>query len=428
MAIEVLIIGAGAAGLAAAAKLSENGFRITILEARDRIGGRIFTYPGTEFSTVVEGGAEFIHGKLKTTLALLNTFKINYNSTAGNWYRVKNGEVEKMDAFIENYKLLEKHLKEMKEDLSVNDFLNFHFPAEEHTAFKESVINFVEGYDAADASRASTLNFKEEWLKDDDDQQYRIEGGYTRLMEALQTSVTSHGGRIHLNAVVKEIRWNKKNAVVVTHDNKKFTASKIVVTVPPPLLYDGRRKAGINFSPPLANISTAASETGYGTVIKIAMEFSEKFWKNPGFKKAGWILSDEQIPTWWTQLPAENMLLTGWIAGPKAEKLSTESDDSIIKIALQSLSSIFKIPVSNLKSMITASKVFNWRSDPYAVGAYSYATLNRLKNIHILNQPVEDILYFAGEALEQDNSGTVEAALCSGFKVANKILHLHPPE
>lgn len=418
---KILILGAGASGLAAAYKLCDSKYDITILEARSRAGGRIYSFEDN-FDGYVEGGAEFIHGKLPTTLSFLKYFSIDYQKTSGKWYRVKCGMVEKTDSFIEHYSLLEKHLKALKEDLSVNDFLNLHFPGDEYTDFKQSVRSFVEGYDAADTSKASALNFKETWLKDDDSQQYRIEGGYCKLTDALSGYLSRQGVEIHLDTIVKEIRWSNGNVAVKTEDNKIFIADKIIITLPPPLVADKKLKAGLEFIPPLVLHTDASGKIGYGSVIKILIDFKDTFWENPDFSNAGWILSDEIIPTWWTQQPKETKLLTGWVAGSQAEKISQKSDSEILDLCYESLGNIFKLSSDYLSSITQATKVLNWKTDPFSAGAYSYVTINRLKQIHILNEPVANVIYFAGEALETENTGTVEAALVSGMKVADKII------
>src|SRR5688572_10830490 len=142
----IIIIGAGAAGLSAGYHLSEKGYHVTLLEARDRTGGKIHTLYESEFSGHIEAGAEFIHGKLPTTINLLKKFHIDYHKSKGKWYRFKKGNVAKAEAFIEEYRMLEQHLREMKEDTSVENFLNFHFPGEAFEDFRQSVRNFVEGY------------------------------------------------------------------------------------------------------------------------------------------------------------------------------------------------------------------------------------------------------------------------------------------
>ena len=417
---DILIIGAGAAGLAAGLKLIRSGAGVTILEARDRTGGRIYTRSMENFSRPIEGGAEFVHGDLETTQSLLKQYNIKSVKTKGRWYSIKNGQAEQSNPFLEQHRLLERHLKEIKEDMSVQHFLDFHFPEITYKEFRQSVINFVEGYDAADASRASTLKLKEEWLNADDTQ-YRIENGYASLTDAMTMDFLAGNGTLHLNTIAGKVTWEKNHVTLSTTDGRTFSASKLICTVPPPLITDARHSAAISFHPPLPEIINHFSQIGYGTVIKTVLEFKEKFWESDTFKNAGWFLTNERIPTWWTQLPDETPVLTGWLAGPRAEALSHVTDATLLRIAKKSLSSLFKLPERSLAGIIKAEAVFNWKKDPFAAGAYTYATINRLQTIHELQQPVEDTIYFAGEALEPENTGTVEAALISGNFAAQLI-------
>jgi monoamine oxidase len=98
-------------------------------------------------------------------------------------------------------------------------------------------------------------------------------------------------------------------------------------------------KASINFTPPIDDYVNAAKQIGYGTVIKVILQFKEAFWK----KDTGFILSDEIIPTWWTQLPSPLPILTGWSGGSKAERLGDEGNDELLKKPLLSLANIFSL-------------------------------------------------------------------------------------
>jgi monoamine oxidase len=135
------------------------------------------------------------------------------------------------------------------------------------------------------------------------------------------------------------------------------------------------------------------------------------------------MFSNEMIPSWWTQYPEPHLTLTGWVAGPKATALSGKSDDELADLALQSLSNIFEISRQELNKELVTVKVNNWAADPFARGAYSYATPETATAIRELLKPVDNKLYFAGEALyEGEVGGTVEAALSSGRDAAKRIL------
>ncbi|HEY6975578.1 MAG TPA: FAD-dependent oxidoreductase, partial [Chitinophagaceae bacterium] len=163
----------------------------------------------------------------------------------------------------------------------------------------------------------------------------------------------------------------------------------------------------------------AAKLVGYGTVIMVLFQFKESFWN----KKAGFILSDENIPTWWTQSPDIYPLLTGWLSGSKAKTLPDASTQSIFEESLRSLSSIFTIEKRMLREKLTAWKVVDWSSDPFSLGGYSFDKLETAAAKKILNLPIQETIFFAGEALyEGESPGTVEAALVSGREVAEKVM------
>ena len=187
----------------------------------------------------------------------------------------------------------------------------------------------------------------------------------------------------------------------------------------------------IAFSPSLDKKILAAKKMGFGAVIKLLMYFDEELPKaaladekhNHAIEDAQFIMTDEEIPTWWTQLPEASNLLTGWLSGPKAEKLKTTDDDAILEMALQSLSKIFKTTAPILKKKLQWHKIYNWTNDSFTRGSYSYSTLDTDTARQVMIEPQEHTLFFAGEALYNGpEMGTVEAALTSGEKVAEMIL------
>ena len=140
-------------------------------------------------------------------------------------------------------------------------------------------------------------------------------------------------------------------------------------------------------------------------------------------KDIGFLFTNEIIPTWWTQLPSSYPLLTGWAGGPPAWTLENKDDETILELALRSLANVFQKTVDELKQMLTASAVANWKNDPYSNGAYSYDTVGSMNARKLLNTPVGETIFFAGEALYQGPSfGTVEAALVSAKDVIEKIV------
>jgi monoamine oxidase len=165
---------------------------------------------------------------------------------------------------------------------------------------------------------------------------------------------------------------------------------------------------------------------GFGAVIKINLQFKNNFWEEEPsnkMKNAGFIFSDGEFPTWWTQEPIKNGQLTGWMAGPKAMDLKDASEEEIFEKVLQTLAYVFGVEIQFIQKKLVAHYITNWTADPFSRGAYSYATLDTHWAKEVLLQPVEQTLYFAGEALYKGTeTGTVEGALASGIEVAREMI------
>lgn len=116
-------------------------------------------------------------------------------------------------------------------------------------------------------------------------------------------------------------------------------------------------------------------------------------------------------------------MLTGWLGGPKAAQASDKPDEFFLDRAMESLSSIFSIPPGEIRKNLKESRIFNWKNEPWSRGAYSYPVVGFRKTISICREPVQNRIYFAGEAYyEGAYPGTVEAAVVSGMETARQLL------
>jgi monoamine oxidase len=414
----ILIAGGGAAGLMASNGLLKQNYDVTILEADSRLGGRINTLHHPLFKQPVEKAVEFIHGNLPLTTRLLREAGIKYEPVRGKMIRAEGGEWKTQNDFAVGWEEIMQRMNEVKEDMTLEKFLEKNFSGEKYKDISSSVLRFAEGFDLADPADASLLALREEWMEEEHEQ-YRITGGYDQLVHFLEKRCITSGGIIHLSSPVTEIKWSRNDVTVITGDKKVWRGNKIIITVSLGVLQAD--PLPISFQPAIDHYIEAAKKIGYGSVVKVLLQFKEAFWKEKN-KNMGFLFANEAIPTWWTQLPSSYPLLTGWVGGPQAKNLETENDETILALALQSLSNIFKEPVDKLRELLTASWVANWRNDPFARGAYSYGLLGSWEAKKLFNTPVDDTLFFAGEAFYNGSSpGTVEAALVSGKEVAEKI-------
>jgi monoamine oxidase len=420
---DIIVVGAGASGLLAARELTKTGMKVKVLEGRDRLGGRIHTI--NNHSAVLELGAEFVHGNLPLTLSLLEEANIAYIPAVGKTLQVENGQLIEQDEFDKDWNLLGQRFFELKEDMTLKEFLEKYFNDSLYADLRESVIRFASGYDTADIARASSFALRDEWFCGKEMfRDYLVKGGYRLLIDFLATHVVQSGNEIHLSAIVKEINWEKGKVRVITNDGKSYTAGKVLITVPLGVLKEEEvNPASIRFSPPVPEKIEAAKHLGFGAAIKILLEFKTAFWAGK-YPEMEFLLSNARIPTWWTRFPEKHATLAGWLGGPQAELFESAAPGEILDEALTSLEEIFEINRDILKKNLLYWKVKNWATDPFTRGSYSYATVDTLKGREVLNTPVADTLFFAGEALyDGPEMGTVEAAFASAMQIVKKIIN-----
>jgi monoamine oxidase len=429
---DVLIVGAGAAGLMAAYTLIRAGKKVTVLEACNRTGGRIRTLDNTLFFDHAELGAEFVHGDLPVTLALLKEAGIAYYPAGGEMWQYSNGTFIKDAAMMEGWPLLMKKLNALKNDITLDDFLEQTFTEPHFDELKASVRNYAAGYDTGDPSRMSALALQREWQNEDEGAQHRIEGGYCTLIQYLGTTVKQAGGQVYLNAPVTQVDWQQGHVKATTADGETYEASKIIFAIPLGVWQAPQTAKGkIAFEPPIPPQMQALQQMGFGAIIKVLLQFDEVFWEDEiteelaghSMKNMGFLFSEEAIPTWWTQAPQHSPLLTGWLGGPAAKRWADKPAEEILQHSLQSLANIFNRSADWFKGHLVASHIANWTADPYIYGSYAYDTVDTANSLALLDQSVEQTLYFAGEFMYQGPSmGTVEAALTSGRGVAEKLI------
>ena len=409
--------------MSAAHLLSRTGKSVHILEARDRIGGRIHTIRNKGFSSAVEAGAEFMHGELPMTKSLMKEAKVSYRSGQGQTWNVFDNHLSKGDFFDEGWSEVTSKLQLLREDMTIGDFLKKYFGDAKHESLVESVRGFVQGYDAADVDKASAMALAEEW-KSGDVKGYRPIGGYGQLMDFLREKIEGNNGVFKFSSPVRKIRWSQGHVEVVTEKDEIFSSEKILITVPISVL----KQDALHFEPPLNQHRSALQQLEMGEVIKFLFEFKTAFWEKeninvhrhmPGLN---FLFSDAFVPTWWTQKPSEMPLLTGWLAGPVLRKIRLD-DGYLLDEATRSLTYLFGCTQEYLQNELRFSKVGNWSKDEFSRGAYAYKTLLTAAALKTFNKPVDHTIFFAGEAwYDGPEMGTVEAALASGRDVAEEIL------
>ncbi|MCK1334701.1 FAD-dependent oxidoreductase [Bradyrhizobium sp. 38] len=414
----IVIVGAGAAGLTAARELARTGRTVTILEARERCGGRIHPLSTSEFGYPADGGAEFVHGEAPVTRALLREAGLSLQGIEGERWSFDGADIMREDRHDPHEAELQAVLRELNDDLTVAEFLRRHFAGDDYAPMRHSIERMVEGYDAADPERASTLALREEWMHGGHSPQARIDGGYGALIDFLVAECRRLGVIFRFGCVVLAIEEAGGTMAVRCAGGDVQGCDRVILTVPLPLLRD------IALPESARGKAAAADEIGFGNVIKILLRFSRPWWRERKQELANmtFLLSDETIPVWWTRYPDLHPVLTGWFGGPRTAALSHLDPQALIDAGLDSLAAIFKQPREEIARELVASAATNWAHDPYACGAYSWATPRTREAQTILARADSPVL-FSGEALYRGaDMGTVEAALASGLETARMIL------
>ncbi|AMR27024.1 hypothetical protein A0257_07820 [Hymenobacter psoromatis] len=420
---DILIIGAGAAGLLAAREMAAAGRRVCLLEARDRIGGRVHTLLPPGFTQAIEAGAEFLHGAVPLTRSLLVEAGIGWEAADGQTYQVQNGQLQLDADYFAQLPLLLEKLGALAHDLPLAEFLAREFAGDEHVALRAFATQFAEGYDAADASRVSAWALRDEWAAGGADDSPRLVGGYGPLLHWLAAQAQAAGATLHLATPIQEISWQPGSVLVRAASGAVYQARQLLCTVPLGVWQLAAGQPGyLHIEPEIPAHRAAAAQLGFGSVIKIILEFETPFWHGR-LPELEFLLSDASVPTWWSQLPAPTPQLTGWLAGPAAHRLRDAPPETVLQQALESLSYLLATPLAALQAQLRAHSVHNWGREPYAYGAYSYPTIGASAARAALAAPVADTLFFAGEGVyEGPYGGTVEAALVSGQMAARTLL------
>ena len=299
---------------------------------------------------------------------------------------------------------------------------------------KQLATSYVEGFNAAhkeDISVASLAFDAHAADRIDGSRNFRLASGYDLFLKVLKAGIDERHCRFNLSRVVAQVRWSRGQAEATVRSAfcdlvESIDSKRVVVTLPLGVLQAsiGHRGA-VEFLPLPERIMKAVLGLRFGNVMRVVMRFDHAWWeKKPDFTDAGFWLSQERyFPTWWTTLPMRSPLLVGWSAGPHADKLVGKSINWILESALQDLSKITDMPLPQLRASLQTVNVHDWQADPFSRGAYSYVPAGALGLREDLATPVEDTLFFAGEATETcGHSATVHGAIASGDRAARQVL------
>ena len=419
---EILVIGAGMAGLTAARALAEAGRNVLVIEAQDRIGGRIWTrHIGDE---AIELGAEFIHGRPPELWALIEEAGLETYERDGAQLCFEDGNLSDCSGEMDEvFAPLEKLEHFTGPDLTFAEYLDREkIPQHE----RGPVISYVEGFNAADYREISATSLGVQQKAEDatgSDHNYRLRGGYDQLPRYLSEKIAEHGGKVLTGTPVKEIRWEEGRVEIVS-DLWDFGAQKAVITMPLAVLQSGK----VKMTPPPGQVLEAAKLMRMGQARRFTLLFSEPFWKNlppqPSLSEMSFLFSFEETPpVWWTSHPEKSHTITGWVGGPRSVALTGLDATALGRKACSTLARIFGLKKERVHGMMQGCYTHDWQQDRCTLGAYSYVASGGLDAPKKMTEPVAQTLFFAGEHTDTTGHwGTVHAAMRSGLRAAEQIL------
>ncbi|HWB61002.1 MAG TPA: NAD(P)/FAD-dependent oxidoreductase [Chthoniobacteraceae bacterium] len=409
--------------MAAWDELRAAGSDATIIEARGRVGGRIFTARHSWANPHWELGTEFVHGKPKITAQILKRAGLKTVKSGDKRLLTDGKGLAELRSFWDIIEKVDGQIGKRRE----TTYAKFLARAKGSAFEKRIAKSYVEGFNAAEADVISTsavLSEDKASAEIEGEKQFRIPEGYDSLLGELIARLPSES--LHLETVVAEIRWRRGGvevAAATPTGPRAYTANAVIATLPLGVLKARAGSRGaVSFVPALPEKEEALRHLHMGKVVKVILRFKERFWERHGHFAFAMAL-DAPFQTWWTQEPAVSDFLTGWAGGPAADRLAGLTRETLLERALESLALVFGEAKEKLRGLMEDFFFHDWNEDPFSRGAYSYQGIGGLEAARVLGSPVEDTLFFAGEATDFEGaSGTVHAALESGRRAAREVI------
>lgn len=438
---DVIIVGAGCAGLAAARELAAAGLSLIVLEARDRIGGRVHTVREAGLDHPIELGAEFVHGEAPDVHAIARAAGLRSVPLGGSRWRAVHGELTDGDDFWDRVgRILGRLDRHAPRDRSFMNWLDSAAASDLPEADREMAIEYVAGFHAADP-----IDVGERWLARQGDgedgdvraaiEAARIADGFDRVPTWLAEALPPDS--LRLNQAVDRIEW-EPGAVHVTATRGpggtvSVAAGAALVTVPVGVLRAHRDEpGGIHFAPDIVERRGPLERLAMGSVRRLVLRLKEPFWKTRSGSRGSLDarlddLGFLQTPgcvlrVWWTPAPLEAPVLAGWTGGPRARALAGRDAGTLAERALRELAGALGVPARSLTRLLVKAHAHDWEHDPFARGAYTYGRVGGAEAGSELAKPLAETLFFAGEATDTSNEATVQGAIASGRRAGDEVV------
>jgi monoamine oxidase len=425
---DVVVVGGGVAGLAAAGRLIDAGRSVLLLEARSRLGGRVHTITDPPTGHAIELGAEFLEGSPSEFLEAIRGAGLGLIRLQERHQRISHGDRQPLPDVEE---LISRLLAGQPDQ---RDLPVAHLLREQRDRFstreREVMVSYLQGFHGADLERFGSAALAENQAAEDADSETmsRVAGGYAGLVTHLATRLELPSAEVRTGTVVADLHWSPGTVEIEATsggDRLHFTGQQALIAVPLSILKGHAEQEGtIRFHPTPIGWRSALAGLEMGLAHRIDLRFETAWWMEQSQRPPMFAHGTNQpFPVWWTASPPDAPFLTGWVGGPPAWSLSGRTIEELIPLALRSASSVFGVPAEQLAGQLRAAYSYDWTGDPFARGAYSYGGIRAAAARTALRQPVKDTLFLTGEALvDEGRNATVPGAYSSGLLAADAVL------
>ncbi len=415
--LDVIIIGAGMAGITAARELTRAKYSVQVLEARDRIGGRIMTVEDF-VDGPVEGGAEFVHGRKAATMKEVDAAGLSLRGSpqmrrtafnmggATRWLPISCLHPGAWACAGMRNKIINTE----PPDLSARDFMDKHgYKGRGRQLTEMTLLQHLPG----SADDVGVLGWIDDGVMDLQNRyNHRIVTGYSSLPSSM-----AKGLDIRLNTIVEAVQWTAQKVRIQLQDGETLEARTVISTLPVGVL----KANSVRFEPELPESKQwALSQLEMGPITKILMHFKQQFWPKWMEMAAS---ATGPVNLYWTvfrNMKDRPAALTGYCIGPRSAALSQNSDNKATEIVMDDLKRMY--PGSDPHGALADIRFVKWGQDPFAVGGYTYVRPGGRGAREKLKAMDTGALFWAGSGTEsQPVSELVETAYLSGLRTAREV-------